>query len=104
MARRYQYFSASERLELWRRWHKGENFEQIARTLGRGRSSVRCFFRERGGIEPRQRVRSEHVRAIEQQRSARDLCASAGWDEQRVSMELLLGGYLLGASMPQQAS
>ncbi|MEM7157812.1 MAG: hypothetical protein AAF799_33540 [Myxococcota bacterium] len=42
-------------------------------------------------------------KAVELQRRARDLCTQAGWASQSISMELLLGGYLLGAKAGDQA-
>lgn len=41
--------------------------------------------------------------AVELQRRARDLCAAAGWRDVAVQMELVLGGYLLGAGAGEQA-
>jgi len=41
--------------------------------------------------------------AVELQRQARDLCAAEGWREAAVQMELVLGGYLLGAGAGEQA-
>jgi hypothetical protein len=41
--------------------------------------------------------------AVELQRRARDLCVAAGWRDIAVQMELVLGGYLLGAGAGEQA-
>lgn len=62
--------------------------------------------RELGSLVTRAAAAHEQgrpVEAVRQQRLARDLCASEGWLEQQVTMELLLGSYLLGAAAPEQA-
>ncbi len=102
MARRYQYFSTSERLELWSRWHRGENFEEISRGLKRHQNSVRSFFLERGGIEPRKRIRKTSALTLEEREeisrglaegcSLRQIARQLGRSPSTVSREVARNG------------
>jgi len=47
--------------------------------------------------------RSRSVEAIAAQRRARDVCESAGWFDEAIAMELVLGGYLVGAGAVRDA-
>jgi len=46
---------------------------------------------------------ADHPKAIERQRQARDVCQGAGMTSEAVTMETLLGTYLLSASQPTAA-
>ncbi len=47
--------------------------------------------------------RSRSVEAIAAQTRARDVCESAGWFDEAIAMEIVLGGYLVGAGAVRDA-
>lgn len=47
--------------------------------------------------------RGDLVRAVEQQRQARDVCDRAGFQSEAITMQTLLGAYLLAARRPKEA-
>ena len=50
--------SAREKVELWKRWKRGESLSDIGRALGRIPGAVHHVVAARGGIPPPSRTRS----------------------------------------------
>ena len=50
--------SAREKVELWKRWKRGESLSDIGRALGRIPGAVHHVVSARGGIPPPSRTRS----------------------------------------------
>ena len=50
--------SAREKVELWKRWKRGESLSDIGRALGRIPGAVHHVVSARGGIPPPSRIRS----------------------------------------------
>jgi IS30 family transposase len=72
--------SAAERADLWNRWKQGETAAEIARALGRWRSHMRVVLKERGGIGPSPRKRSERALTLAQREEiSRGICAEASY-------------------------
>ena len=51
--------SAREKVELWKRWKRGESLSDIGRALGRIPGAVHHVVSARGGIPPPSRTRSQ---------------------------------------------
>lgn len=73
------WFSAAERVEMWRRYKSGESLSQIGRSLGGlGRGSIFNQLAPSGGIAPRPRQRSARVLSLaEREEISRGLAADA---------------------------
>jgi IS30 family transposase len=50
--------SATQRIEIWRRWKVGQSLHEIGRAFGKPHSCIRCLLLPRGGIAPALRRRS----------------------------------------------
>ena len=50
--------SAIEKIDMWRRWKKGETLHEIGRAFDKPHTSIRCLLLPRGGIPPAIRRRS----------------------------------------------
>jgi IS30 family transposase len=50
--------SATQRIEIWRRWKAGQSLHEIGRAYGKPHSCIRCLLLPRGGIPPAARRRS----------------------------------------------
>ncbi len=87
MARRYRYWTSSERAELWERWRRGESLGQIARSLGRGGGSIQKFFSNYGGFEPRKRTRRGNALTLEEREEISRGLAN-GYSCRRLAKEL----------------
>lgn len=46
--------------EMWRRWGDGQSLREIGAALGRDSGTIHWHIKQRGGIQPRARVRSHH--------------------------------------------
>jgi IS30 family transposase len=53
--------SASQRIEIWRRWKLGESLHEIGRALSKDHGSIQFLLAQRGGIAPTARRRSERT-------------------------------------------
>lgn len=97
-----RYFSDSEILAMWGRWHTGESLNSIARDLDRGHSAVQGALARSGGLRPMQRKRSRRVltlaereeisRGVVAGRSIRSIAADLGRAPSTVSRELQRNG------------
>ena len=56
-----KHLTNDQRQELWRMWRMGKSHQAIATQMGLRKPSVFMYIRDRGGIEPRKRTRSEIV-------------------------------------------
>lgn len=94
--------SASERVELWRRWRDGQSLSDIGRALGKAPGSVHGFIAARGGISPAPRTRSprsltlsereEISRGLALGESLRSIARSLGRSPSTVSREVARNG------------
>jgi IS30 family transposase len=76
MARRRSRLSCQQQRELWGRWKQGQTLPQIGAALGKAVSTVHNCLSKDGGIEPRQRARSEiHLSAAEREEISRAMVA-----------------------------
>jgi IS30 family transposase len=50
--------SASQRVEVWRRWKAGESLHAIGRALGKAHPVIHLLLKRHGGIAPAARRRS----------------------------------------------
>ena len=53
--------SATQRVEVWRRWKAGESLHAIGRALGKDHVVVHLLLKRHGGIAPAPRRRSTRV-------------------------------------------
>src|SRR6201997_2894207 len=53
--------SATQRVEVWRRWKAGESLHAIGRALGKDHVVVHLLLKRHGGIAPAARRRSPRV-------------------------------------------
>ncbi len=96
------YYSESDRQKIFDRWLAGESQNAIARSFGRGHSSIQGVLARTGGIRPPKRRRSRHAlslaereeisRGIVAGRSMRAIAASLGRAPSTVSRELHRNG------------
>jgi IS30 family transposase len=62
--------------ELWRRWKDGQSLREIGAAVGRDSGTVHWYIKQRGGIQPRARVRSpRHLALAEREEISRGLVA-----------------------------
>ena len=59
--RKRRWYTASELMEIWDRWQRGETTKRIGRVLDRSSSSIHQQLTVYGGIRPRERCRSSRV-------------------------------------------
>ena len=93
--RKRRWYTASELVEIWDRWNRGQTTKQIGRALDRGGSSVHQQLAAYGGIRPRVRCRSSRVltlsereeisRGIAAKRSIRSIANALGRSSSTVS-------------------
>ena len=102
--RKRQWFTATEMVEVWNRWQRGESTKEIGRILDRGGSAIHRQLAVYGGIRPRVRCRSTRVltfaeredisRGIAAQQSIRSIAESLSRAPSTVSREIgRNGGY-----------
>src|SRR5580765_5002093 len=53
--------SATQRVEVWRRWKEGESLHAIGRALGKDHVVVHLLLKRHGGIAPTPRRRSPRM-------------------------------------------
>jgi len=97
-----RFITEPERQMIFDRWFKGESQYSIARSLGRGHTSIQGVLSRTGGIRPPPRVRSRRVltlaereeisRGIVAGRSIRSIAADLGRAASTVSRELQRNG------------
>lgn len=62
--------------EMWRRWKAGESLREIGAAIGRDSGTVHWHIKQRGGIAPAVRVRSQqHLSLAEREEISRGLVA-----------------------------
>jgi hypothetical protein len=99
-----RWFTATELVEVWDRWQRGETAEQIGCALNRARQTIRGQLVVYGGIRPRRRCRSsraltlsereEITRGIASGQSMRSIAVRLGRAPSTVSREVTRnGGY-----------
>ena len=59
--RQRRWFTATEFVEVWDRWQRGESTQAIGRVLGREGSTIHGQLAACGGIRPRVRCRLVRV-------------------------------------------
>lgn len=65
-----------QRAEMWRRWKAGESLREIGGAIGRDSGTVHWHIKQRGGIAPAPRVRSQrHLSLVEREEISRGLAA-----------------------------
>ena len=92
------HLTNDQRQELWRMWRMGMSHQAIATQMGLSKPSVFMYIRDRGGIEPRKRTRSEIVlsdvereeisRGLRAGLSLRDIARDLGRSPSTVSREV----------------
>ena len=97
-----RYITEPERQMIFDRWFKGESQYSIARSLGRGHTSIQGVLSRSGGIRPPPRKRSRRAltlaereeisRGIVAGRSIRSIAADLGRAPSTVSRELQRNG------------
>ena len=58
--------SASQRVEVWRRWKAGESLHAIGRALGRAHPVIHLLLKRHGGIAPFVRRRSRTALTLQE--------------------------------------
>ncbi|MBL0428542.1 helix-turn-helix domain-containing protein [Ramlibacter alkalitolerans] len=62
--------------EMWRRWKNGESLRAIGAAIGRDSGTIHWHIKQRGGISPPARVRSQrHLTLAEREEISRGLVA-----------------------------
>jgi IS30 family transposase len=97
-----RFITESERRQIFDRWFKGESQYAIARSLGRGHTSIQGVLSRTGGIRPRPRKRARRAlslaereeisRGIVAGRSLRSIADGLGRAPSTVSRELSRNG------------
>ena len=102
--RKRRWFTASELVEMWNRWQRGESTKEIGRVLDRGGSTIHGQLAVYGGIRPCPRCRSSRAltlaereeisRGIAAGQSMRTIARGLGRAPSTVSREISRnGGY-----------
>ena len=102
--RKRRWFTASELVEVWDRWQRGETTKQIGRALDRGGTAIHRQLAVYGGIRPPERCRSARVlsllereeisRGLAAKQSIRSIAVRLGRASSTVSREIRRnGGY-----------
>ncbi len=96
--RKRRWFTATELVEVWNRWQRGETTKAIGRVLDRGGSAVHRQLAVYGGIRPRVRCRSKRAltlaereeisRGIAAKQSMRSIAGVLGRAPSTVSREI----------------
>lgn len=66
MARGRRQYTTAERKALWERWRRGETISDIAWALDRAPRTIHRTIRERGGVAPADRRRSDRALSLEE--------------------------------------
>ena len=100
--RKRRWFTASERVEVWNRWQRGESSQSIGRVLDRGGSAIHRQLAVYGGIRPQSRCRSSRAltlvereeisRGISAKESLRSIAVRLGRSPSTVSREVSRNG------------
>ena len=100
--RRWIYYSAEQREEIWERWRRGESMSSIGRLFERGSSSIYNILEVTGGIRPPVRKRSQYAltmaeretisRGLATNRSIRGIASELGRSPSIVSREVSRNG------------
>ena len=67
--RKRRWFTATERVEVWDRWQRGESSQSIGRVLDRGGSTIHRQLALYGGIRPQSRCRSSRALTLVERHS-----------------------------------
>ena len=96
--RKRRWFTATERVEVWDRWQRGESSQSIGRVLDRGGSAIHRQLAVYGGIRPQSRCRSSRAltlvereeisRGIAAKESIRSIAVRLGRSPSTVSREV----------------
>ena len=74
--RKRRWFTATERVEVWDRWQRGESSQSIGRVLDRGGSAIHRQLAVYGGIRPQSRCRSSRaLTLVEREEISRGIAA-----------------------------
>ena len=74
--RKRRWFTATERVEVWDRWQRGESSQSIGRALDRGGSAIHRQLAVYGGIRPQSRCRSSRaLTLVEREEISRGIAA-----------------------------
>ena len=74
--RKRLWFTATERVEVWDRWQRGESSQSIGRVLDRGGSAIHRQLAVYGGIRPQSRCRSSRaLTLVEREEISRGIAA-----------------------------
>ena len=100
--RKRLWFTATERVEVWDRWQRGESSQSIGRVLDRGGSAIHRQLAVYGGIRPQSRCRSSRAltlvereeisRGIAAKESVRSIAVRLGRSPSTVSREVSRNG------------
>ncbi len=72
--RKRRWLTATERVEVWDRWQRGESSQSIGRVLVRGGSAIHRQLALYGGIRPQSRCRSSRaLTLVEREEISRSL-------------------------------
>jgi IS30 family transposase len=87
MRRKRREYSAAERRELWDRWKRGESISDIGRALDRAPGTIHDTIRQRGGVVPPERRRSQLALTV-REREEISRGVAAGESARRVAARL----------------
>ena len=74
--RKRLWFTATERVEVWDRWQRGESSQSIGRVLDRGGPAIHRQLTVYGGIRPQSRCRSSRaLTLVEREEISRGIAA-----------------------------
>ena len=100
--RKRRWFTATERVEVWDRWQRGESSQSIGRVLDRGGSAIHRQLAVYGDIRPQSRCRSSRAltlvereeipRGIAAKESVRSIAVRLGRSPSTVSREVSRSG------------
>ena len=92
--RKRRWFTATERVEVWDRWQRGESSQSIGRVLERGGSAIHRQLAVYGGIRPQSRCRSSRaLTLVEPEEISRGIAAKESVRS--------IGGYALDSTFRQ---
>lgn len=76
MTKKERGLDPEQATELWRRWKDGQSLREIGAAIGRDSGTVHWHIKQRGGIQPRVRVRAQrHLTLAEREEISRGLVA-----------------------------
>lgn len=86
-ARKNRGLAPEQCAEMWRRWKDGQSLREIGLAIGRDSGTIHWHIKQRGGIQPRARLRSQkHLTLSEREEISRGLVA--GRSLRRIALEL----------------